>query len=419
METDFIVLKGEMDSAPLLSNNTLKYLGMIKIDPDGRFKESNSMGIHTMEKKDMVAKVEKKQLADIDKILQEYDNIFHGIGKIYDVRNNSEILGRFQMQADITPVPQRPRPVPYYLQRPLKQWLEEGVKTDIFEWLPQDEPITWLSPFVVQPKPRFCNTDPEELTSHMIRGSIDLRKQNQYMECTSINPSPTVEDFAYKFRSCKIFSKFDMTQSYHQLVLHPESSAVATFSTPWGNMRPKRLVFGAKASQDMFDETIFKIFGDIPRCMNQRDGILIGGATQEEHDQTLRTVLQRATDFGITFTKEKCEVGKNHIEFYGYKFTDEGLKPTEEKVVAVRQSGRPTSKEEVKSFLGMMGYLSKFILNYSSLTTPLREVTRKEVKFRWGKEQEKAFTNLKDSITSDGMMAYFRPGPSFFVFYIP
>ena len=168
METDFIVLKGEMDSAPLLSNNTLKYLGMIKIDPDGRFKESNSMGIHTMEKKDMVAKVEKKQLADIDKILQEYDNIFHGIGKIYDVRNNSEILGRFQMQADITPVAQRPRPVPYYLQRPLKKWLEEGVKTDIFEWLPQDEPITWLSPFVVQPKPRFCNTDPEELTSHMI-----------------------------------------------------------------------------------------------------------------------------------------------------------------------------------------------------------------------------------------------------------
>ena len=190
-----------------------------------------------------------------------------------------------------------------------------------------------------------------------------------------------------------------MTQSYHQLVLHPESRAVATFSTPWGNMRPKRLVFGAKASQDMFDETIFKIFGNIPRCMNQRDDILIGGATQEEHDQTLRTVLHRAKDFGITFNKEKCDVGKNHIEFYGYKFTDEGLKPTEEKVVAVRQSGRPTSKEEVKPFLGMVGYLSKFIPNYLSLTAPLREVTRKEVKFRWRKEQEKAFTNLKDSIT--------------------
>ena len=211
----------------------------------------------------------------------------------------------------------------------------------------------------------------------MIRGSIDLRKPNQYMERTSINPGPTVEDFAYKFRSCKIFSKFDMTQSYHQLVLHPESRAVATFSTPWGNMRPKRLVFGAKASQDMFDETIFKICGDIPRCMNQRDDILIGGTTQEEHDQTLRTVLQRAKDFGITFNKEKCEVGKKHIEFYGYKFTDEGLKPTDEKVIAVRQSGRSTSKEEVKSFLGMVGYLSKFIPDYSSLTAPLREVTRK------------------------------------------
>ena len=59
-------------------------------------------------------------------------------------------------------------------------------------------------------------------------------------------------------------------------------------------MRPKRLIFGAKSSQDLFDEAMFRIFGDIPNCLNQRDDILIGGTTIAEHNKTLETVLQRA-----------------------------------------------------------------------------------------------------------------------------
>ena len=75
-----------------------------------------------------------------------------------------------------------------------------------------------------------------------------------------------------------------MQQGYHQLLLDPQSSRMATFSTPWGNMRPKRLIFGAKASQDLFNEAIYRIFGDILRCLNQRDDILLGGKTMEEHN---------------------------------------------------------------------------------------------------------------------------------------
>ena len=76
---------------------------------------------------------------------------------------------------------------------------------------------------------------------------------------------------------------------------------------------------------------MFRIFGDIPKCLNQRDDILIGGATLEDHNKTLETVLQRAKDYGVTFNKEKCQFGVSELEFYGYKFTSEGLKPTEGK----------------------------------------------------------------------------------------
>ncbi len=100
-------------------------------------------------------------------------------------------------------------------------------------------------------------------------------------------------------------------------MLHPDSRAIATFSTPWGNLRPKRLIFGAKASQDLFDEMMYRIFGDIPNCLNQRDDILLGGETMEEHNKTLEAVLQRAEDFGITFNLDKCQFGVDELEFYG------------------------------------------------------------------------------------------------------
>ena len=89
-------------------------------------------------------------------------------------------------------------------------------------------------------------------------------------------------------------------------------------------MRPKRLIFSAKLSQDLFDKVMYRIFGDILHCLNQRDGILIGGITIAEHNKTLETVLQRASDFGITFNKEKCLFGVQELEFYGYRFTKRG-----------------------------------------------------------------------------------------------
>ncbi|CAB3995435.1 Retrovirus-related Pol poly from transposon 297 [Paramuricea clavata] len=174
-------------------------------------------------------------------------------------------------------------------------------------------------------------------------------------------------------------------------------------------MRAKRLIFGAKASQDFFDEAIYRIFSDIPRCLNQRDDILFGGKNAEEHDKALETVLQRAADFGVTFNPEKCQFGVSEIELYGHRFTQEGLKPSFEKVRAVKECKAPKSKEAVRSFLGMTSYLSKFIPRYSSLTAPLRKLTHKDVKFNWGPREDQAFVEIKESITSERTMVYINP----------
>jgi hypothetical protein len=70
----------------------------------------------------------------------------------------------------------------------------------------------------------------------MIRECIDMRIANKSMERNRITQSPVVEDFIYTFHKCKVFSKMDLRQGYHQLMLDLESRAIATFSIPWGNM---------------------------------------------------------------------------------------------------------------------------------------------------------------------------------------
>ena len=404
----FIVVHGHINSPPLISKHTLIELGMMKIQEDGGLAQPNSMRIND-ETKHVKAAKQSTKMQEMLHVIEKYDHVFHGIGKIHDKKNDQEIYGKFNMRPDAAPVAQKPRQVPYYLQEPFKQWIDQGVQEDLFEKVPDNEPITWCSPVVVQPKPSFVNIEKEQLKPNMIRASVDLRVPNMYMERSRITQPPIVEDFIHKFHDCTIWSKLDLRQGYHQLVLHPESRLIATFSTPWGNYRPKRLVFGAKASQDLFDDAMQKIFGDIPRCLNQRDDILIGARDWTEHNQTLEQVLRRTSDYGITLNQEKCKFGKSEIQFYGYKFSQQGLQPTEEKVKALKECSRPESKTEVRSFLGMTGYLSKFIPRYASLTKPLRNLTLKETQFHWNEPEETAFQQLKDSISSQDVIAFFNP----------
>ena len=232
----------------------------------------------------------------------------------------------------------------------------------------------------------------------MIRASIDMRIPNQSMKRSRCVQSPRVEDFIYRLHDCKIFTKLDLRQGYHQLALDPSTKQVATFSTPWGNYRPQRLVFGAKSSQDVFDDAMFRVFGDIHHCLNQRDDILLGGRDKTEHREVLKTVLKRARDHGITFNREKCQFGMEQIEFFGHVFSKDGLKPSPDKVRAVKECGMPENKEAVRSFLGMAGYLDTFIENYAAIAAPLYQLTRKETKFSWGKQEKEAFRRIQDNI---------------------
>lgn len=120
-------------------------------------------------------------------------------------------------------------------------------------------------------------------------------------------------------------------------------------------------------------------------------------------------MLQRARYHGITLNKEKCEFEKEAIEFFGHVFTKKGLRPSPDKVRAIKNCGAPKSKDEVRSFLGMAGYLDNFIKDYASIAAPLHQLTRREIRFQWGKKEQKAFQTIQDNLSDERTKAYFDP----------
>ena len=80
------------------------------------------------------------------------------------------------------------------------------------------------------------------------------------------------------------------------------------------------------------------------------------------------------------------------------------MKPAPGKIDALKNAAHPTDIKSVRSFLGLTNYLKPFIPNYSTLTCPLRTLTKKNSDFIWTSDCEKAFDTLKNILTSDSFI---------------
>ena len=78
-----------------------------------------------------------------------------------------------------------------------------------------------------------------------------------------------------------------------------------------------------------------------------------------------------------------------------------------QRVTAIQALAPPTTKAEVRSYLGMINYLSRFIKDYATLATPLRELTKQNILWQWEKRRKNSFKALINNLSSEQVMAYF------------
>jgi hypothetical protein len=91
------------------------------------------------------------------------------------------------------------------------------------------------------------------------------------------------------------------------------------------------------------------------------DDVTLYSSTFEEHMALLRKFLKRLRKYSFYIKPKKCTIAAHQVELLGHLITQEGIKPAPSKVKAVADYPRPTSKTELRAFLGLIGYYQNFI----------------------------------------------------------
>ena len=73
-------------------------------------------------------------------------------------------------------------------------------------------------------------------------------------------------------------------------------------------------------------------------------------------------------------------------------------------VASVTKWLAPTSVGEIRSFLGLAGYYRRFIENFSKIAKPMTELLKKDTKFKWTKDCEASFQELKKCLVTAPML---------------
>ena len=357
----------ERESPPLLGKQTATDLNILKLE--------NAYGLT-----DKTSKLEEK-----------FPGITNGIGKLH-----GECV-KLHIDPSVPPIARKHVQVPLHLRDKVAKEIRRLESADIIEKV--TGPTEWVSPMVVVSKPK----NPSE-----IRICVDMREPNKAILRTRY-VTPTIDELICDLRAATVFSKVDLRAGYHQLVLDPSSRPITTFATHCGLYRYKRLIFGVNAAAEVFQHTIQTLLTGIEETKNVSDDIIVFGKDKKSHDRALYKTLKKLQTSGLTINVQKCEFNKPKIAFYGHIFSADGVSPDPEKIKALRDAKKPENATEVRSFLGMAQYSARSIPNFSTITEPLRNLTKKDSAWQWEESEENAFRNIQDVLTEEVTTSFFDP----------
>ena len=105
----------------------------------------------------------------------------------------------------------------------------------------------------------------------------------------------------------------------------------------------------------------------------------------------------------------KCSFMRPSVTYLGHVIDAHGLHPLDERVRAIKDAPTPKTVGELKSYLGMLSYYSRFLPNMSSVLHPIYHLLRKDVPWVWKTAQSKAFTASKELLISSRCLTHYDP----------
>ena len=382
------------ETLPILiteNKNTQPLLGLDWLD-------RLEIGLQGSKKTNVIRYVEEDRRK---KIINEHEDLFKNNHTIKDLTID------IQLKKDVKPIQQKGRPVPIHFQKSVRDELEKLTKSGHIEKADETTENCFISPAVITIK-----------KDKSVKIALDSRKLNE--ACVKRKAAmPNMEELISKI-SAKItngegeiwMSKIDLDYAYGQAKLAKEAAKHCVFSIIGGDFtghyRFKKGFYGLSDIPTVFQEHIDNVL-EFKTPVWLDDIICVTNGSIDDHEKELREVLKKLQNAGYRASEKKTELFKKELTWLGYFINQNGVKPIEDKTEAITKLAAPKNVKELKSFLGSIQHLSKFINNLSKKTDRMRRLLKKDVKWDWTAEIDDDFEQLKKEITEAPCLAHFDP----------
>jgi hypothetical protein len=127
------------------------------------------------------------------------------------------------------------------------------------------------------------------------------------------------------------------------------------------------------------------------------DDVVIKSLNHDSHLKDVERTLECTQKHELKMNPNKCAFGVSAGEFLGFLVHEGGIEVGKKSMKAIDEVVPPTNLKELQSLLGKINFVRRFISNLAQKVLPFYPLLRikKDQKFVWGDEQQKAFDEIK------------------------
>lgn len=220
-------------------------------------------------------------------------------------------------------------------------------------------------------------------------------------------PLPIIDELLDELSGARWFTKLDLRVGCHQIRMQAMDEHKTTFKTHHGHFEFRVMPFGLTSAPATFQGCMNSILSPLLRkfVLVFVDDILIYNRTLSDHVQHLQSVFQILTEHHLKVKRSKCSFAQQRLAYLGHVISPNGVSTDEDKILVVKNWPTPTNVKELRGFLGLTGYYSKFVRYYGVLSKPLTNLLRKGQSYIWTATTEQAFQSLKQALMTTSVLA--------------
>ena len=143
------------------------------------------------------------------------------------------------------------------------------------------------------------------------------------------------------------------------------------------------------------------MFHDMMHCEIEDyvDDIVVKSKTREDHFGILKKVFKKCRLYKLKMNPLKCAFGVSAGKFLGFLVHQRGIDVDLARASAIATMKPPTTHKELKSFLGKLSYIRRFIPGLAAVTSAFAPLLKKGAPFHWSTKCQEAFEKVQDIMT--------------------